>query len=168
MTHLTIQGVGFPPYATQTCTQLLEAVPQGDFVRSLKGDLVFLGHQGADKYRSTLEGCDTTPPAFGALACGQIATVHCIQRFFEEATTPHVRLTRPAVPTSLYAVDALGQPVSFEEGEDGQSVIITHWTQDPPIFLGYCPILRMVVLSFSLTSKGEGSSTRWQMILEEV
>jgi hypothetical protein len=168
MTHLTIQGVGFPPYATQTCTQVLEAVPQGDFVRSLKGDLVFLGHQSTHKYRSTLEGSDANPPAFGALACGQLLTVHCIQRFFEEATGPHACLARPAVPNTLYVVDALGQPVAFEEEIGGQTVNILHWIQDPPVFLSYCPILRMAVLSFSLTSKGEGSSTLWQMMLEEV
>jgi len=168
MTHLKIQGVGFPPYATQTCTQILEAVPQGDFVRSLKGDLVFLGHQGVHKYRTTLEGSNTHPPAFGPLFCGQVVTIQCIQRFFEEATTPQVQLTRPAVPASLYAVDALGQSAAFEEEEGSQSVRITHWMQDPAIFVSYCPVLRMAVLSFSLTSKGEGAGTRWRMILEEV
>jgi hypothetical protein len=168
VTHLTIQGVGFPPYATQACTQVLEAIPQGDFVRSLKGDLVFLGNKGAHKYRSTLEGTDANPPAFGSLFSGQVLTVHCIQRFFEEVTGPHVRLTRPAVPTSLYAVDALGQPVAFEEEAEDQSVTIPNWTQDPSIFVSYCPVLRMAVLSFSLTSKGEGSGTRWSMTLEEV
>ena len=62
---LRISGVGFPAYACGHCQQTLEAVPQGNFTRSVNGKLSFFGVFGVHKYISTITGIDTLRPLWG-------------------------------------------------------------------------------------------------------
>ncbi len=169
MTHDTfhLMGEGILPYRTNQATQTLEALPQGDFVRNLRGDLVFLGAQGGHKYKSTVQGFDPHPPTFGSLMCGQKVIVYAMERLLESASGPGVHLTRPPVPESLFGMNAQGNTIPVILEENGW-VRVDNWEQDTGIYLSYCPVLTMMITGFSLGKSGNTQQPLWTMTLEEV
>ena len=167
MTILHISGMGFPPYATNRCTQTLEAIPQGPFVRTLDGKLVFIGTVLNHKYKSVIQGEDNNTPTLAMLACGQEVVVQCMQSLWEEATGEQVILSRPTTPNTISAVDRQGDDVPLVI-EAPQQVRLEEGLISFPVFIQYYPVLKMLVRSFALEAGQENYSTKWRLELEEV
>lgn len=167
MTTLHISEMGFPPYATNHCTQTLEAIPQGPFVRTLDGRLVFIGTETNHKYKSLIQGEDINTPTLSMLTCGQEVIVQCMQPLWQEATTNPVILMRPTTPNNFSAVDTQGEmvPITMETAQN------LRLEGDPipfPVFIRYYPVLKMLVQAFSLEGGQENYPTKWRLELEEV
>jgi hypothetical protein len=168
MATLQISGMGFPPYSTNNCTQTLEMIPQGEFVRTLEGDLVFVGTTQNHKYKTLIQGEDVNAPTLSMLSCGRQVLVHCIQPLWQEIAEPQAVLHRPpSVSEPIAAITQQGDSVQVIE-ETPQHVRIIDDDAPFPIFLVYYPILSMLVRSFTIEGSTEEQPTNWRLELEEI
>lgn len=166
--ELTLSVGGLPPLSARGCVQSLQPIPQGEFVRTLNGDLIFVG-QTKHKYRSTVKCADENVLATGGLAVGTGVTVGCIQKLCQKvpanSSRETISLERPPVPESVSVVDDTKREFTSFQVE-GQNVTFTPHEQD--LFLFYAPLLHMRVLSFTLTTDEWKLKSTWSVDLEEI
>lgn len=168
MATLQISGMGFPPYSSNHCRQILETIPQGNFVRTLDGTLVFLGNTLNHKYKTLIQGEDINSPTLSMLSSGQRVLVHCIQPLWQEGISNRLVLHRQIAPnTEVYATTLQGDPLEVME-ESPQHVKVSGSPLTFPIFIAYYPLLSMLVKSFVMEGGLENQSTKWRLELEEI
>lgn len=78
-TVLVMVGIGVPPYSARGLSQTLEPINEALHVeRTINGELLNLGYEVMQKYKSTIIGSDQRPPAVDGVWPGTLVTVDCI------------------------------------------------------------------------------------------
>lgn len=167
-TELTLSVGGLPPLSARGCIQDLQPIPQGKCVRTLTGDLIFIGNP-RHKYKTTVRCSDENVLATGGLNVGQDVTVGCIQRLCQKVPAHQeavkVTLEREPVPGSVSVLaEDKKERLSFQV--EGTSVRLAPYETDAFIF--YAPLLHMRVLSFTLTTDEWKMKTSWTLEMEEI
>jgi hypothetical protein len=139
-TVLRLEGMGVPPYSARGLSQTLEPIDaQQHIVRTINGNLLDLGYEPFQKYKSTISGKDVEPPACDGVWAGKVVFVDCI------------------VELSVQAIAPLGRdPVDYDAVRVVKGFTI------------YRPRLVMMVFHFSLDQDEYGRAIGWKLDLEEV
>ncbi len=167
-TVLVIEGSGFPPLSARGCQQILSCVNQGEFRRTVNGDLCFVGNQGG-KYQSVISCEDKTVlVSDGVLARGNLVRVGCIQRLWQTGHVDIVELEKEAVEGSIGVVDCLQEPVPFEVINSKTIRLLCDEEQIKDCFVSYRPWLWMRVIQLRLFTDEWGLKVGWRLDLEEV
>jgi hypothetical protein len=167
-TDLILGVAGLPPESARNCQQELSPVPNGEFRKSVNGDLLFLETADRRRYRSVISCRDVNSPLMDGIWIGSQLTVGCIQTLWQ-AINPgelNIRLIRPAVDRSVCAVNRFGKPVRFFKS--GHDRVELHRPHREKIFVCFRPWLTMKVINFSLETDEWGMSGGWRLILEEI
>lgn len=138
-TVLSLVGMGVPPYSARGLSQTLEPVDGASHVeRSINGELLDLGYEPFQKYKSTIRGQDQRPPAVDGVWPGKLLIVDCIAELTVYGGPPFGR-----------------EPVSYDSvrEENGYS--------------SYRPRLTMMVVGFSIDADEWEAGVQWTLELEE-
>jgi len=162
-TTLVLSQGGFPPMSARGCIQELIPISQGQFKRTVNGDLIFIGMQGK-KYKTTISCQDATVLATDDLIPGSIIQVSCIQPLWQKVVDGKATLERPPVLGSISVVDENKQLINFLHcGENHIEIDTTEVA-----YVSYRPILTMRIISYSLKTNEWGVKSGWSLQLEEV
>ncbi|MDR2724447.1 MAG: hypothetical protein LBB25_04615 [Holosporaceae bacterium] len=166
-TNLILGVAGLPPESARNCQQELSPIPNGEFKKSINGDLLFLETNERKRYRSVISCKDTNSPVIEKLWVGSQLSVGCIQNLWQVLNPGErkIRLIRPAVADSVCVVNKIGDAVPHTLMDDE---IELQKTYAEPIFVCFRPWLSMRVVSFSLDTDEWGMSGGWKIILEEI
>lgn len=158
---------GLPPESARNCIQELCPIPNGEFKRSINGNILFLESTERRRYRSVISCKDLNIPIVDEIWIGSQIHVGCIQNLWQSIAvqTQKVRLIRPAVEGSICVMDSIGNPIKFNF--DGNDVAIEK-AYNERIFVCFRPWLIMQVIDFSMETNEWGMTGGWKLILEEV
>lgn len=162
-TTLILSRGGLPPLSARGCQQELISLSQGQFKRTINGDLIFIGVQ-KKKYKTIISCQDVAVIATDDLTPGTILDVSCIQPLWQKVSGGKVRLERMPVIGSLTVMDMEKRPVEILRLE-GRSIDIA--TTDVA-YISYRPLLTMQLISYSLKMDEWGGKSGWVIELEEV
>lgn len=167
-TELLISQVGFPPFSARNCHQQLTPIRSGEFRRTVNGNLVYVGRETHHKFKTVITCEDRSTIAFYQFAMGVEVDVSCIQSLWQEVTlsTGAIQLLRPAVENTVIVQDQSHTLLPFRL-ENRVSLMI----QAPPktkALIRYCPILRMRVTHFNLSTQEWSEKSSWSLELEEI
>ncbi|WP_032112224.1 hypothetical protein [Candidatus Paracaedibacter symbiosus] len=162
-TTLVLSRGGLPPMSARGCIQELTPITQGQFKRTVNGDLIFMGMQGK-KYKTTISCQDTTVLATDGLIPGAIIEVSCIQVLWQKVVGGKAALERPPVLGSITVVDENKNPVQLIRCEEGNIEVAT----TEIAYVCYRPILAMRIISYTLKTNEWGVKSGWSLELEEV
>lgn len=161
-TNIILSRGGFPPLSARGCQQTLEPIERGDFKRTIKGDLIYLGRHTHHKYKSIVACQDKEAPALESLWKGEEIQVGCIQRLWQKPANSQVKLERPPRPHSIIVLKE-GKPFSQFEAQ-GNVIQIDEWQN---VLVGYQPILNMVLVDFTIQYHEWAHTSGWTLKLLE-
>jgi hypothetical protein len=166
-TNLILGVSGLPPESARNCQQELSPIPNGEFKKSINGDLLFLETHERKRYKSIITCKDINSPIIDGIWVGSQISVGCIQNLWQAINPGELKahLIRPAVEGSVCAVNNLGDAIPFKLIDN---VVELNKTYDEKIFLCFRPWLTMRVINFSLDTDEWGMSGGWKIILEEI
>ncbi|MDR1551670.1 MAG: hypothetical protein LBS14_03270 [Holosporaceae bacterium] len=167
-TDLILGVAGLPPQSARNCRQELSPIPNGEFKKSLNGDLLFLASNERRRYRSVISCSDTNVPTIEGIWIGSQINVGCIQYLWQtvNAGERRVRLIRPAVDGSVCPINEVGDTVRFTMVDDG--VVALSFPHEERVFVGFRPWLTMLVTNFIFETNEWGLSGSWKLFLEEI
>jgi hypothetical protein len=153
-------------FSVPHCTQELTHIPQGTFMRTLAGSMVFTGGASDYKYRTLIKGQGQEPPAFEGMYRGRQVTVHCIQYLAQRVSrgVNEVTLARPCVQGSVAVLDTLRRPLPHTLIDD-RHVRLTHPEGG---LIQYQPRLEMLIMDLHLEAHEKQGVMHWKIVLEEV
>lgn len=163
-----ILGVsGFPPESARNCVQELYPIPNGEFKKSINGNLLFLESTERKRYKSVISCKDINSPIIDGIWIGSSISVGCIQNLWQSINIGEtkIKLIRPPVSGSVAVVNNTGTPIKFNLLDDEINLETTHQEK---IFVCFRPWLSMKVIDFSLETNEWGMSGGWKIILEEI
>lgn len=167
-TALSLSVGGMPPMSARGCVQELHPIAQGEFCRTINGDLMFVGPK-SHKYRSIIRCADQNPLATDGLTIGEEVLVGCIQALCQRVAAGQsartIALERPCVPGSAAAVDETNRPIAVRE-VDASHVEVGPCASE--CFVSYAPILRMRITNMHFATDEWKMQTKWQLELEEI
>jgi hypothetical protein len=148
------------------CTQELTAIPQGEFHRTINGDLIFVGNP-IHKYKSVIRCQDQSVIATEGFRVGDVVHVGCIQPLSQkiDPSEESITLTRVAVPNSVYVVKENNE--EYPRFSSNSQMITLH-EQHGTLFAFFRPKLNMRVTSFTLTTDEWKMKAGWVLELDEV
>lgn len=166
-TNLILGIAGLPPESARNCVQELSPIPNGQFKKSINGDLLFLETNERKRYKSVISCKDVNSPLVDGIWVGSQITVGCIQNLWQsiEVGEIKIRLVRPAVAGSVCAVNNFGEPIKFKLVDND---IELYKPYNEKIFVCFRPWLTMQVTDFLLTTDEWGVSNGWKLLLEEI
>lgn len=162
-TALVLSRGGLPPKSARGCIQELIPISQGQFKRTVNGDLIFMGMR-EKKYKTTISCQDTTVIATDDLIPGSIIQVSCIQPLWQKIIGGKATLERQPVVGSISIVDENKNPVHLVRCENNNIEIATI----EAAYISYRPILTMRIISYSLKTNEWGVKSGWRLELEEI
>lgn len=162
-TTLVLSRGGFPPMSARGCIQELNPVSQGQFKRTVNGDLIFMGIQ-EKKYKTTISCQDTTVLATDDLIPGSIVQVSCIQPLWQKIIGGKATLERQPVLGSISVFDENKKPVHLVRCEENNIEVATI----EAAYVSYRPVLIMRIISYSLKTNEWGVKSGWSLEMEEV
>lgn len=162
-TTLILSRGGLPPLSARGCSQELTPLSQGQFKRTVNGELIFIGIQGK-KYKTTISCQDVTVIATDDLIPGSIIEVSCIQPLWQKVIGGKATLERTPVLGSITVVSEDKKPVQLIRCEENNVEIATL----DVAYVCYRPILAMRLISYSLKMNEWGLKSGWTLELEEV
>ncbi|GHU12719.1 hypothetical protein FACS189449_06920 [Alphaproteobacteria bacterium] len=167
-TNLILGVLGLPPESARNCTQELHPIPNGEFKKTVNGDLLFLEASGNKKYRSVISCKDINSPIIEGLWIGSSINVGCIQNLWQSINPGEQKTTliRPPVKDSINAMKASGDSVKFDFDDNSNEVKLPKM-YDEKIFVSFRPWLVMTVVDFSLETNEWNMNGGWKIILEE-
>jgi len=166
-TNLILGLPGLPPESARNCHQELVPIANGEFRKSVNGNLLFLETVERKRYKSVVSCRDVNTPLVDELWIGSQITVGCIQNLWQ-AVNPgdlRVRLIRPAVAGSVSVVNNFGDAIKFKEIDNEVELYRPH---EYKVFVCYRPWLVMIITDFSLETDEWGVNSGWKLSLEEV
>ncbi|MDR0968267.1 MAG: hypothetical protein LBL99_01370 [Holosporaceae bacterium] len=166
-TNLILGVAGLPPQSARNCKQELSPIPNGEFKRSINGNLLFLETGDRKRYKSAISCKDVNSPLIDGIWVGTQLLVGCVQNLWQaiDAGERKIRLIRPPVADSVCVVNGLGDAIRFETRDDEVELPRTY---DEKVFVCFRPWLTMKVVDFSLETDEWGMSGGWKLSLEEV
>lgn len=166
-TNLILGLVGMPPESARNCTQTLSPIPNGEFKKTVNGELVFLKSSELKKYKSVITCKDVNTPIIDKIWIGSQINVGCIQNLWQsiDPGKTSVILIRPPVKNSIAVVDENGDNIHYEL-DDSEVKLSGSYTGK--IFVCFRPWLTMQVTNFQLETNEWGMSGGWKLELEEV
>ena len=166
-TNLILDISGFPPESARNCTQELKPIANGEFKRSVNGDLMFLETTERKKYHSVISCTDINTPIVDRLWIGSQLSVGCIQNLWQSIAPQQTKITliRPAVAGSVSVVNNFGEQIPFRQVDNN---IELYKPYDEKIFVSFRPWLTMQVINFSMTTKEWDMEGGWRLELEEI
>ncbi len=162
-TTLMLSRGGLPPLSARGCQQELIPLSQGQFKRTVNGDLIFMGVQ-KKKYKIIISCQDVTVIATDDLTPGTVLDISCIQPLWQKVSGGKAMLERMPVTGSITVVNEEKMPVEILHYE-GRSIDIA--TTDIA-YVSYRPLLTMQLISYSLKMNEWGGTSGWILELEEV
>lgn len=171
-TDLTLAGKGLPPFSARGCHQILKPIVNGEYRRTIEGQLLFLGDESHCKYQTRIQGQDKASPALDQWWRGQQVQVGCIQRLCQEfqgdGVKKNLTLLRQPVEGSLIIHDEERNEYTFSAIE-GKTMISSHPpSQGKRLFISYRPLLEMMVTHYTFETDEWGHVVKWSLELEEV
>jgi hypothetical protein len=164
---LILGVVGLPPESSRNCVQELYPVPNGEFRKSVNGDILFLESTERKKYKSIISCKDVNTPIIDGIWIGSQITVGCIQNLWQSINPGEIRikLVRPAVTGSICVVDKFGDSLKFHASDNEVTLTQVHGNK---VFVGFRPWLIMKVINFSMETNEWGMTGGWKLVLEEI
>lgn len=166
-TELTISIGGLPPLSARGCEQELTPIIQGEFHRTINGDLIYLGENFHTKYKSTVTCNDKTAIATDGLHRGSEIKLGCIQRLWQKIEPDQIELNldKLPVPESICALDKDNNPIPIKFADKH---LVTLETPHQGGFICYRPLLSMRVIGYNLRTNEWGIKVGWQIECEEI
>ncbi|MDR0753607.1 MAG: hypothetical protein LBE95_02990 [Holosporaceae bacterium] len=166
-TNLILGVAGLPPESARNCVQELSPIINGEFRKSINGNLLFLETNERKRYRSVISCKDTNSPIIEGIWVGSQLSVGCIQNLWQIINPGELklRLIRPAVDGSVCAVNSLGDAIQFRLTDNEVELSKTFADK---IFICFRPWLIMKVINFSLETDEWNMSGGWKLFLEEI
>jgi hypothetical protein len=158
---------GLAPESARNCTQELYPVPNGEFKKSINGDLLFLASADRRKYKSIISCSDVNTPIMDEIWIGSQVNVGCIQPLWQTIapSKTEIHLIRPCVADSVHVMDYVGKFVRFTISDN---VVQLTKTYTERIFVSFRPWLVMQVIDFSMETKEWDMKSNWRIVLEEI
>ena len=165
--NLILGVTGLPPESARNCVQELYPIPNGEFKKSINGNLLFLESTERRRYRSVISCKDINSPIIDGIWIGSQINVGCIQNLWQSINIGETKtgLIRPPVNDSVSVVNSAGKPIKFSLIDNE---VILERTHQEKIFVCFRPWLTMKVVDFSLETNEWGMSGGWKIILEEI
>ena len=166
-TNLILGIAGLPPESARNCIQELSPIPNGEFKKSVNGNLMFLETTERRKYRSVISCCDVNTPIIDKLWIGSQINVGCIQNLWQ-AILPgetQIKLIRPAVAGSVNTVNNFGEPIPFHLLDNDLRL---YEPCNDKIFVCFRPWLVMQITNFVLRTNEWDMEGGWKLELEEI
>ncbi|MDR1361865.1 MAG: hypothetical protein LBJ16_01455 [Holosporaceae bacterium] len=165
-TNLMLGIEGLPPESARNCVQELFPIPNGEFKRSINGDLLFLESSEKKKYRSVISCRDVNSPLADKIWIGSRISVGCIQNLWQSIVPGEVKiqLLRPPVQDSVLAFNAAGDPERFILSDNALELLESSTEK---IFVSFRPWLSMNVIDFSMETDEWAMTGCWKLTLEE-
>ncbi|MDR0555396.1 MAG: hypothetical protein LBG20_00045 [Holosporaceae bacterium] len=166
-TDLILGVAGLPPESARNCQQELSPIPNGEFKKSINGDLLFLETNERRRYKSVISCKDVNSPIIEGIWIGSQISVGCIQHLWQgiNPREHRVGLIRPPVRDSVCAITGLGDSVRFHLNDCDVTLSETH---EEKVFVCFRPWLTMKVMNFCLETNEWGMSGGWKLFLEEL
>jgi hypothetical protein len=164
-----ILGVaGLPPESARNCRQELFPIANGEFKKSINGNLMFLESNKRKRYGSVISCKDINSPVIDKIWVGSQTMVGCIQNFWQsiEMNCSSVKLIRPPVDKSVSVVDNFGEHIDFDLTEENEVRLYRIYSKR--VFICFRPWLNMYVTDFSIETDEWGIAGGWKIVLEEV
>jgi len=166
-TNLILGLTGLPPQSARNCVQELSPIANGEFENTLDGRSIFVETCNRRRYRSIITCNDANSPLADGIWIGSQLLVGCIQNLWQaiEPGETEIKLIRPAVSSSILAINNFGEHIKFREMDNSVKLYRPY---NERIFVCFRPWLTMHVINFSLKTDEWGERSGWQLILEEV
>jgi len=158
---------GLPQERAKKCVQELFPIANGEFKKSVNGNLLFVETSDRQTYRSVISCGDLFSPIIDKIWIGTQINVGCIQNLWQVIYPgeTEVDLIRPAVANSINVIDHLGQNVSYSVL--GNRIVLKK-PSDQKIFVSFRPWLTMVVTNFSMKTNEWAMECGWRLESEEI
>jgi hypothetical protein len=165
--NLILGVAGLPPESARNCVQELSPVSNGEFRKSINGNLLFLETTERKRYRSVITCKDVNSPLVDGIWVGSQILVGCIQNLWQAVNPGELKmqLIRPAVAGSICAVNNYGDPIKFRLRDNEVELYRPH---EEKIFVCFRPWLTTRVMDFSLETDEWRVSCGWRLVLEEI
>ena len=166
-TELTISMGGFPQFSARGCEQELIPIDQGEFHRTVNGDLIYLAENLHTKYKTIIQCVDKSSIATDGLYRGAEVTIGCIQRLWQKIDQEQklVQLDKNPVVDSVFAQTSDNQTINVLNVNGREVQIEPIYSEG---FVCYRPLLKMKVVSYSLTTNEWGVKVGWKIECEEI
>ncbi len=167
MNEIILGISGLPQERAKNCVQELFPVANGEFKKSINGNLLFVETSDRQKYRSVILCRDLFSPIIDRVWIGTQINVGCIQNLWQVIYPGEISvdLIRPAVADSINVVNHLGQSVPFFVSENR---ITLKELSDQKVFVNFCPWLTMMVTNFSMKTNEWEMECGWKLESEEI
>ena len=166
-TNLILGISGLPPESARNCVQELSPIANGEFKKSVNGELMFIETSERRKYKSVISCSDVNTPIIDKLWIGSQINVGCIQNLWQVIFPGEtkIKLIRPAVARSVSALNNFGEKIPFKL-EDNE--LILYQESNEKIFVCFRPWLTMLITNFSLKTNEWDMEGGWKLELEEI
>ncbi len=166
-TELILSKGGLPPFSARGCQQQLIAINNGEFKRTINGNMVFLGSGQPTKYKSVITCKDKTSAALDGVQRGSEITIGCIQRLWQKIpiNQEFVKTEKPYVDNSIVIMDNQQNSIPFSIKPD-KSIHVGALEKE--VYLSYRPELFMQITDFQFYTDEWGIQVGWQLDCEEI
>ncbi len=164
---LVISNLGFPPLSLRGCTQELIPIPNGEFKKTINGELVFVRSSNIQKYKTVIKCSDVAAPAIGNLWIGSMVNISCIQNIWQsyDSYEEEVVLLRPPVQHSVVAIDKIGNILRCTV--DGTNVRVLD-KSDSGMFIAFRPCIKALITDFKTEFDEWNMKSNWSISACEV
>ena len=167
MNEIILGIAGLPQERAKNCVQELFPVVNGEFKKSINGNLIFVETFNRQRYRSIISCSDLNSPIINKIWIGTEINVGCIQNLCQVIHPGEtvLDLVRPAVSNSIRVTNCLGQSVLHSVL--GNQILLQK-PNDQKIFVSFRPWLTMLVTNFSMKTNEWKMESGWTLELEEI
>lgn len=170
---LAIKGIGFPDFSRRDIKESLLPLKTGEVLRTVNGELLYVGSKGHQKYKLALTCRDKALPGFQQAWVGAEVTVDCTSTLFETVEVEVLQLngplnhtlTRPPAKGSV-RLSIKGDP--FDAFEETASGFLVKEPVDDIIDVTYRPSLQMRLCGFDMNHQEWSGESLWRMDFEEI
>lgn len=165
-TLLTITNIGFPPLSARGCRQELIPIPNGEFRKTINGDLVFIKTSEEQKYKTVIKCSDMNCPATGNIWIGRVVEIGCIQNIWQnyDDYTADIELSRDPVDGSVVVIDSDGNHIKHDV--DGRKVRLRAMGNGM-IYVAFRPKMKMLITDFRIETNEWDLTSSWTLSAEE-
>lgn len=167
MNEIILGIAGLPQERARNCTQELIPIANGNFKKSINGNLLFVETSKRQKYRSVISCSDSLSPIIDKIWIGSQINVGCIQNLWQIIRPGEtiLDLIRPAVSDSIRVINKLGQNVPYSVS--GKRILLKK-SSPQKTFVSFRPWLTMLVTNFSMKTKEWEMESGWKLESEEI